>query len=615
MADAPYIYLDDDELNKLREWRAEFSLDFDAESRWREKRRRWGDYYDGDQWTEEERKVLSDRGQPPLAMNMIKSRIDTLQGMFLQVPIMMRAQDRGLDDFDKAKYITEALRYIEDQNDFNEVERETITEQLISGRGWYHVHLDFDVDDVEIKIENVDTEDIVVDRYSKKADLSDCDRLYRTFWVDVEDLVKRFPRKETEIRNSVYTEGQFQQVMESHVRVKLGDQYKNTEGQSVMDPYDKIFVDSKRKRIRFVQMYYRDVYMREFAVHDELPDGRYEITNLDNGQVEQIKNRFPGVEIYTKRTHKLNSAIFINNAILEEKEDIRPHDPDGKYPYVQLIGYRERNSGKMPYGYVRQLVDPQDAYNKSRSIVVHKQNTATVIADEGAVEDVEHTRNEANRPDGYIEKQPGSDFQIDRNQVNNADIAMINFAIQEMQSSGIPAELMGQEDKGLSGTAIQLRQSSGLQPIRPLIANARKARKRVFKLVLEEMQRYWTSPKLVKITDDPNAENMVLNQVVVDPQTGEQVIIHDVRLGKYDIKIEEAPQTENMRSEQFDKLFNMLQNLIRMGVPVPLEPFIKLIQASDLPNKQDLAQSLLQEQQNQQQMLLLQQQTEGATPQ
>ena len=602
------------EQEKLAQWRAEFALDLRSEQRWRTYRKKWGNYYDGKQWTEEEKMKMQERGQPPLVMNMIKPRVDTLQGMFLQTPIMMRAIDRGLEDFDKGKYVTEALRYIEDMNDFNETERIAIKEQLISGRAWYYVEPDFDYDDVEIKIEAVDSQDIIRDRYAKKQDLSDCDRIYRTFWVDIADLITRFPRHKEEIEASVTRESNFANILDQYTMKKLGDQYKSS-GTGVDGKLDDIFYDSKRRRVRFIHMWYRETYMREYAVHDDLENGRAEVTEFSEELIQKVKDLFPGVEFYTKKAHRLNSAIFIRNAILEEKEDIRSHDPYGKYPFVMLSGYEETDEERMPYGYVRQLIDPQDAYNKSRSKIVHKQNSATTIFDQGAFPNEEEARHQVHRPDGWIKKKKGYDVNIDRGQVNNADIAMINFAIQEMQSSGLPAELMGQEGQDLSGKAIQLRQNSGLQPLRPLMANARKARKRLFTIVLEEIQRFWTYKKIIKITDDPNAESIVLNNIVTD-ETGNEVVVNEIGLGKYDIKIEESPQTENLRAEQFDKLIQMVKDLIAMGTQVPMQTVIELVRSSDVHNKEGIIQSLVEQQQAQMQMVAAQaQQQGGAYPQ
>ena len=38
------------------------------------------DYYDGKQWTEKEKKALEKRGQPVIAWNRVREKIDYLQG-------------------------------------------------------------------------------------------------------------------------------------------------------------------------------------------------------------------------------------------------------------------------------------------------------------------------------------------------------------------------------------------------------------------------------------------------------------------------------------------------------------------------------------------------------
>ncbi len=98
------------------------------------------------------------------------------------------------------------------------------------------------------------------------------------------------------------------------------------------------------------------------------------------------------------------------------------------------------------------------------------------------------------------------------------------------------------------------------------------------------MQQFWTSDKLVKITDDPQAKEVILNQRVTDPNTGEVVVVNDWKLGKYDIKVDEDLETPNQRTERFQQLAALGEVALKAGEPFPLE---MLIQASDLDNKDE----------------------------
>lgn len=62
---------------RVKAWR-DVAGDLQRDNRFRQMRDH--DFYDGDQWTDEDAKVLMDRGQAPLVFNAVKSTIDWIVG-------------------------------------------------------------------------------------------------------------------------------------------------------------------------------------------------------------------------------------------------------------------------------------------------------------------------------------------------------------------------------------------------------------------------------------------------------------------------------------------------------------------------------------------------------
>ena len=86
---------------------------------------------------------------------------------------------------------------------------------------------------------------------------------------------------------------------------------------------------------------------------------------------------------------------------------------------------------------VRGLISLQDEINKRRSKAMHLLNVHQVVAEQGAVPDVDKARREVARPDGYVEVMPGLKFEIQQ----TADLAagqfqLLQHATAEMQLSG-----------------------------------------------------------------------------------------------------------------------------------------------------------------------------------
>lgn len=599
----PLLAQDQDAQQKLQRWRSEFQLDYAAFNKWRENKKMWERFYDGDQLSDEEKRALKARGQPEVVVNLIKPRIDGVLGDYLGRRVMMRARDRGSSDFDKAKHITEAIRYIEDMNRFDEQEAKVGEDMLIGGIGWYKILLDFDFLEAEIRVSHRNNNDVIPDRRSRRLDMRDGKRLWETVWVEVEDLKELYPTYEKEIEEaaSIQMESFDSWLCQNKDKDYRGDDYDlsttNVDGINF-----ETFLDPKRRRIRVINCWEREQKRIEFAFHPAIQGSVQEITDLDSSDRKALRINYPGVQTFTRVKWNLNSGIFIVNAIIEDKVDVRPHDSEGKFPFIRAIAHIEKEDSLSPYGMVKQYVDPQKEYNKRRSKLLHKSNTNRIVAEEGAIADgnIEKIRREASRPDGVVLYKAGKQFQIQGGEPAQADVLLLQLAQSEIDAAGVSKEFVGQEDSSISGRAVNLREVYGQKILRPYYASLRYARKQVFEIILEEMQQYWTSEKLIKITDDPTAGQIILNQRATDPITGRPVILNNLRLGKYDIKIDEDVETPNQRQEIFNNLLKLGEVSLKAGQPFPLEMLIK---SSDLPNKQEWLDAIAQRQVQQMQVL------------
>lgn len=597
--------MDDKESAKLRRWRSEFQQDFQSFKAWQDKKREWERFYDGDQLSTDEKKSLRDRGQPEVVINLIKPRVDGVIGDFLGQRVMMRARDRGNNDFDSAKFVTEALRYIEDQNRFDEKEAKVAEDLFIGGVGWYKATLEFDFLEPEIRIIQRSNDDVVVDRRCRRTDLRDAKRLYETVWVEAEDLIELYPQHEKFIKEAAERDREAWVSEGAVLREYLGDNYAKTDNASPDTGWDfETFLDPGRKRIRLINVWERVQKRVEFAFHPDLPNNVVEITDFAKDEISALKQNFPGAQIFARTKWELNSGIFICNKILEDKENVRPHDSEGRFPFARAIGHVEHGETQIPYGMVKQYIDAQKEYNKRRSKLLHKSNTNRILAEEGAFlkNDIERIRKEASRPDGVVIYKAGKQMNVSDGKPEQADVFMLQLAQSEIEASGVAREFIGTEDKVLSGRAINLRQIHGQKMLRPFYAALRSARRDLFSIVLDEIQQYWTSEKLVKITDDVGARVIVFNQRVAMPD-GSVGILNNLRLGKYDIKIDEDAESPNQRSEQFAHIAQLGEIAVKTGEPFPLEMLIK---ASDLPNKDEWLQAIQMRRQQQAQLMQMQ---------
>ena len=171
--------------------------------------------------------------------------------------------------------------------------------------------------------------------------------------------------------------------------------------------------------------------------------------------------------------------------------------------------------------------------------------------------------------DGFIERRQG--FQV--NVANNLELSQTHYMLLQQATQEIDQSAAGREVEGRSnsssGREFQLRQQQATQPIRKLFSNLRAARRRVALYLLDEILREFP----------------------------------DLQTTKYDIVIEEAPESLNLNAETFETLVQLANN---SKVPVPLDMLIKVSPLSGTIKKEFIER--LQQQEQQQQALMAQQQ-------
>jgi hypothetical protein len=193
------------------------------------------DYFDGVQWTAEERNELKARRQPCVTDNMLKDKIETLIGMEVQSRSDPKAYPRTPQDDDAAEAATDALRYVGENNDIDQVVSDIAEHMFVEGYGGCEVVARPKGDDVEIRVILNPWDRTYFDPHSVKKDFSDA-RYRGTFvWLDVEDAQSRWP----DVDFSGIASDQSRSAFET------SDDKPRTR-----------WYDTQRKRVRIVEQYY-----------------------------------------------------------------------------------------------------------------------------------------------------------------------------------------------------------------------------------------------------------------------------------------------------------------------------------------------------------------------
>ena len=242
-------------------------------------------------------------------------------------------------------------------------------------------------------------------------------------------------------------------------------------------------------------------------------------------------------------------------------------------PLILRSAYIDRDNNR--YGVVRDLIGLQDEINKRRSKALHLLSVRQVVAEQGAVADVDLARRELAKPDGYIEVNRGFQFTIQP----SGDLAagqfnLLHHATQEMQAAGPNASLAGKDPRELSGRAIQAQQAGGQMELEPVMDSLRGWTRDVYEAAWMRIRQFWQGERWVRVTDDGSTAWLALNG------DGARLVELDV-----DITVDAGPDLPTLQSEQFQQL----TQLAAAGVQIPPDV---LVAASSLRNKEELLRRL-----------------------
>jgi hypothetical protein len=537
-----------DDLDKLLKWYDDAD---EASLDSRENSERDRDYYDGYQWTDDEIETMTKRGQPPIVVNRIRRKINYVLGYEQRLRTDPKAMPRTPKHEEAAKAATDALRYIVETNRFDRLKSSVFANMVVEGFGGCEISLKQGRDGIDIILKHVHWDRLFYDPHSRERDFSDARYVGTVTWIDEALLRAQFPDKKSVIDST-----------------GLGNK---SLGETYDDKPRRWWTTERRDRMKVIAIFYRD----------------------------------PG--------KGWMHAIFTDGGFLKDPELIPYQDEDGANwcPLIMQSAYVDRDN--MRYGEVRELIGLQDEINKRRSKALHLMTMRQVVLEEGAVRDVNAARKQLSRADGVIEVAPGLRFEI----LPTGDMAQGQFELlaeakNEIDLSGANAALMGKDQLGLSGKAIQAQQQGGATELQPLMDALRDWHLTVLRRCWQLVRQYWTEERWVRVTDDENnlrfvglnrpvtageimqqrfeqlppeeqqARAQELQMALQDPRAQEVVDTeNDVAKLDVDIYIEEQPDIISLQSEQFEQLAQMA------GAGVPIPPDV-LIEASSLRNKKQL---------------------------
>jgi len=543
------------------------------------------DFYDGIQWDPEDAQVLRDRGQMPLVFNEVAPMVDWLIGTERRTRVDWRVMPRTEDDVELADVKTKVLKYVSDINRVPFNRSRAFADAVKVGVGW--------IDD---GVRDDPTQDIIYNRYEDwrnvlwdsaayEHDLSDARYLFRWRWVDEDIAVAMFPDREEVIRRAVEDARHARPAdWDDETEWLTADELLSGAKHGVLRAGGSaMMVDAQRRRVKLIEAQYRKPVKVKIVAAGPLKGAFFD--ERDGALVNALNQH--GGTIIDKVVMRVHVAVMTESHLLAMGPSIFRHN---RFSLTPVWCYR-RGRDRLPYGVIRRVRDIQQDLNKRASKALFMLNTNQIIADEGATNDWNLLRDEADRPDGLIIKKPGKELLIRRDtDAATGQIQMMTLDAQNIQkSAGVSAENLGRQTNAVSGEAIKARQLQGSVVTTEPFDNLRLAVQISGEKQLSLVEQCYTEEKVVRLTGAKGAMEWVrINQPEMQAD-GSVRFVNDITASMADFIVSEADYAGTMRQVMFDAL-NQLAT--RLPPEVALRLMTIAMDFSDLPNKDEVADAI-----------------------
>jgi hypothetical protein len=478
-------------------------------------------------------------------------------------------------DDETADQFTKILMHIASTERVLETISDSFHGALISGMNLLHVWVDYRQDPVSgtIKVDNCPHNYFLIDPYFKKADLSDCNGLWKRTFMTKREVISLMPQYSEEILGLYGVD--------------------NRDGKFQFAPEQYNY--GLKNLLTYDEFWYKD-YRKQKMLVDTQTGETQEWKSQDEDRLRLFLQAYPTVTMIEQEVPTTRLAIVVQGRVFYDGPNPMGID---RYPFAPVWAYYEPHCEYFPWriqGVVRGLRDAQYLYNRRRVIeldILESQITSGWKYKENALVNPKDIflsgqgRGIALKEDAQMTDAE----QIIAPQIPPSMIQLSELLAKEVSEiSGVNEELLGSAQDDKAGILSMLRQGAGLTTLQRLFDQLDYSQALLGSLMIDLIQANYTPGKVDKILE--NGQHPT-------PQ------FYNKAFGRYNATVEEGLNTITQKQMNFAQLFEMKQ----AGMNIPDE---LLIDASTLQNKKKLIDAITQAnqaaQQSQQQQMQVQMQ-------
>ena len=539
----------------------------------------------GRQWSQEQTRILLERGQAPHVVNRIHPAVEAAKALLTSGRPQFRVSPREDSDNKVAQVFNGLLEYMWYISDGTQALRNVIDDYYTMGLGAMCVYIDplKDYGRGEICVHDVDPLDVYIDPNSRHRLGDDAENIIISRLFTKEQVNTMYPMYKEKIKNAesdMFTDRPTTQRMDDKGIVFPEDTATKTQATFGKDNeyvrgyerYYKVWV--KRYHIRNLVNKTEEVLLEEDmeeylerrairvngqVILDEKKANQIiaqlmqqheqqvmeaEANNVDAPPMPNVQElsyqdlmEEELIETVSVPIQRIKMCVIIGDQYLYSR--ILPIE---HYPIVLFMNIHNRTP--YPVSDVRMVKDLQEYINKTRSLIIAHATTSTntkILIPSGSVDMQDFEQRWA---------QPGVAIEVD----------MDNGAPQPVQPTPLPNTLYQNEQvaktdidhqlglyelmQGNSEAAPHTYKATvsldefGQRKIKSKLQDVETALVRIAKVAIPLMQQLYRAEKVIRIVQPNNSmSEIAINKKLYDDKTGEVEVINDISRGAFDVVV------------------------------------------------------------------------------
>lgn len=512
-----------------------------SRAEWRKQAKEDYDFYSGRQWNEQDAAKLSEEGRPVIVFNRTMRTINAVSGLERQNRQEVRYLPREMADGGASETLTNASKWVRDTCNAEAKDSRAFKDCCICGEGWTETRMDYETDpEGLIIVDRISPLEILFDPTCKEDNFADAK------WVA---HVKDFTKKEVK-------------ELWPDAEIELSKFWNDSEGtphNADEDIFYKNDQSDKMARVNTISIV-RYQYWERYVT--------YQVLSADGNLVELPKEKFEKlrryIELqqmrYVKQTRRKYKQCFIaGKKLLEPAEEL-----GCDHFTIQGISGLHDETKNQWFGLIRPMRDPQMWANKWLSQILHIVNSSAkngYFVEEDAIANISKFEENNAKPGSITAVRPGAlaSGKIqpkDAPQYPQGIDRLLQYAVQAITDvTGVSMELMGMADRDQPIGLEESRKQAGISILAPFFDSLHFYRQRQGRVLAYFIKEYIADGRLIRIVGETGAQYVPL--------------LKDELTYKYDIIVDDAPTSPNMKERTFAILNQILPMAMQAGIPIP----------------------------------------------